>query len=435
MKESKNTKTEKIMNRHSYSSVMASAVVALASLFTACSDDNTEASYFNLETDATTITVPANGISKGKMVPVTLRTNKAWRVIVDNVEQCNWVHLYADEGEGDGMFRVWVDRNPSFDARTATLSFVIDGKEEETKYTLSQEPQVPMVEIANADNGYSELAEGGQTKIVVNHNVDWTASISSVDWAKLDSISADTVYISMQKNEDDDRLLTLTCQGTGEYSSLVSTTTIRQSSPGIYLNDHFDWMQEGKEDYYYNYPEQGIGVWTAEELSHGWTSVNPSPALYGGRGYIKLGKTNVAGDALSPKLSGIIGKANVNVTFKAIGYVSKGGAKDDGVVCVAVVGPGTIVGRELKDMTVGTQTVKAASFDVTVFPNSSKIENGADYNPWTQPEASFSFDIEGATQDTQILFIGGAAWGSNLKGTGQGKNRLLLDDVKVKKNV
>ena len=163
--------------------------------------------------------------------------------------------------------------------------------------------------------------------------------------------------------------------------------------------------------------------------------MNPSPALYGGRGYIKLGKTNVAGDALSPKLSGIIGRANVNVTFKAIGYVSKGGAKDDGVIRVMVVGPGTIVGRDLVDMTVGTTTGKAASFDVTVFPNSSKLENGADYDPWAQPEASFSLNIEGATKDTQILFIGGTAWGSNLKGEGQGKNRLLLDDVKVKKNV
>lgn len=414
---------------------MASSAVALASLFTACSDDDTAASYFSLDTDATSVTVPADGISKGKMVPVTLRTNKTWRVNVDNAEQCSWVHLYADEGEGDGRFRVWVDKNPTFDARTATLSFVIDGKEEETKYTLYQEAQVPMVEIANAANGYSELADGGQTKIVVKHNVDWTASISAVDWAKLDSISADTVYITMEKNEDEDRLLTLTCQGTGEYSSLTSITTIRQSSPGIYLNDHFDWMQEGKEDYYYNYPEQGIGVWTDDEKSHGWTTVNPSPALYGGRGYIKLGKTNVAGDALSPKLSGIIGKANVSVTFKAIGYVSKGGAKDDGVISVAVVGPGTIVGQELKDMTVGTQTVQVASFDVTVFPNSSKVENGPDYNPWAQPEASFSLNIDGATKDTQLLFIGGVAWGSNLKGQGQGKNRLLLDDVKVKKNM
>ena len=423
------------MKRLHLSIVAAGLVLSVASLFTACSDDDNAEAYFHLDTDAITITVPANGISKGNMVPVTVRTNKAWKVNVDDAEQNKWVHIYADEGECDGIFRVWFDKNATFDPRTAYITFNVDGKDEPEKYTVYQEPQVPMVEIANAADGYAELAEGGQTKIVVKHNVDWTASISSVDWAQLDSISGDTVYISMQKNEDDDRQLTLTCQGVGEYSSLVSTTTIRQSSPGIYLNDHFDWLQEGKEDYYYNYPEQSISVWTAEELSHGWTSLNPSPALYGGHGYIKLGKTNVAGDALSPKLSGIIGKANVNLTFKCIGYVSKGGAKDDGVIRVMVVGPGTIVGQDLVNMTVGNQTGKAASFDVTVFPNSSKNENGADFNPWAQPEASFSLNIEGATKDTQILFIGGVAWGSELKGQGQGKNRLLLDDIKVKKNV
>lgn len=423
------------MKRKIFSTMAAVLTLLSASVISACSNDNTDEAYFRLDTDVTHVTVSAKGIGRGSMVPVTVRTNKAWRVSVDNAQENSWLHLYADEGVGDGIFRVWVDKNASFDPRSAQISFTVDGNEEPMKYTVSQEPQVPTVEIANADNGYSELAEGGQTKIVVGHNIEWTATISDVDWAVLDSCSADTVYLTLQKNEDEDRTLTLTCQGVGEYSDVISTTTIRQSSPGIYLNDHFDWMQEGKEDYYYNYPEQGIGVWTAEELSHGWTTVNPSPALYGGRGYIKLGKTNVAGDALSPKLSSIIGKVNVNVTFKAIGYVSKGGAKDDGVIRVMVVGPGTIVGRDLVDMTVGTMTGKAASFDVTVFPNSSKLENGADYDPWAQPEASFSLDIEGATKETQLLFIGGTAWGSNLKGEGQGKNRLLLDDVKVKKNV
>jgi hypothetical protein len=29
------------------------------------------------------------------------------------------------------------------------------------------------------------------------------------------------------------------------------------------------------------------------------------------------------------------------------------------------------------------------------------------------------------------MFVGGTAWGSSLKGKGQGKNRLYIDDVKV----
>lgn len=37
----------------------------------------------------------------------------------------------------------------------------------------------------------------------------------------------------------------------------------------------------------------------------------------------------------------------------------------------------------------------------------------------------------GVTVNTQILFVGGTAWGKDLKGKGQGKNRLLIDDIKV----
>ena len=93
---------------------------------------------------------------------------------------------------------------------------------------------------------------------------------------------------------------------------------------------------------------------------------------------------------------------------------------------------GTIVGQDLVDMTVNEKTYKAATFDITVYPNSSKNENGEDYNPWIQPGATFTFHIKGATKETQLLFVGGVAWNSGLKGKGQGKNRLLLDDVKVK---
>ena len=83
-------------------------------------------------------------------------------------------------------------------------------------------------------------------------------------------------------------------------------------------------------------------------------------------------------------------------------------------------------------MTVNEKTYKAATFDITVYPNSSKNENGEDYNPWIQPGATFTFHIKGATKEPQLLFVGGVAWNSGLKGKGQGKNRLLLDDVKVK---
>ena len=145
------------MNRKIFSTIAASWMLFIASLITACSDDNNEASYFRLDTDITHVTVPAKGISKSSMIPITVRTNKAWHVNVDNAEENNWVHIYANEGVGDGIFRVWVDKNATFDPRTAQISFIVDGNEEEQKYSISQEPQVPAVEIVNAENGYTAL--------------------------------------------------------------------------------------------------------------------------------------------------------------------------------------------------------------------------------------------------------------------------------------
>lgn len=49
----------------------------------------------------------------------------------------------------------------------------------------------------------------------------------------------------------------------------------------------------------------------------------------------------------------------------------------------------------------------------------------------SEPAATFTVHFTGVTVNTQILFVGGTAWGKDLKGKGQGKNRLLIDDIKV----
>lgn len=433
MRQSSNNKQGQMKTTNNWirKSALAMMVAVASACLPSCSDDeSTGERYFNIESETTNVTVPAAGISKSKRVSVVLRSNRHWTATLESQDDAQWLHLFTNEGDDDGIFRYWVDKNTGFERRTANIVFTVDGVQEATKFVITQEADVPTVAIADAENGYKMLATGGTLKVPVKSNVEWTASLGEVSWARIESCGKDTVYLSIDKNDDDTREVVLTCQGQGDYAQCVSTTVITQANAGIYLNERFDWMQEGIEDFYYNYPEQSISKWTEEELSHGWTSTGTS--LYGGLGYIKLGKTNVAGDAISPKLSSIVGTDDVNVSFKCIGYVSKGGAKDDGVMRVMLIGDGEIVGQSLVEMTVDGTTYKAATFDVTVFPNSSKNENGEGYDPWAQAEAEFSFDVKGATANTQLLFVGGVAWGSNLKGQGQGKNRLLMDDVKVK---
>lgn len=405
-------------------------VFLLGSFFVnSCSDDSKDngAPYYTFDGNIETVNVGIDGITKDKMAPVVIRSNRGWTVKTSN-EDGRWLHTFIDEGEDDGIFYYWVDANPSFKGREGHIDIYSNGDKVKT-ITIAQDANVPMLSFVNAEGGYTALPTGGQTKIAVTSNVPWKASIEATDWAKIDSVGKDTVYISLTKNTDDKRSVTITCQGDGEFSNLVSSTILTQSAPGIILNERFDWLQEGKEDYYYNYPEVNFTKWSEGEKAMGWTTLGE--AMYGGRGYTKIGKTNYAGDLVSPALTAIKGSANVNVSFQCIGYMAGNGKKDDGVLSVGLIGPGTIVADNMGKISIGGATYNVAVFEITVFPDSPKSEHGEGYNPWTEPDSKYQFTINGATADTKIVFVGGSKWGRDLKGIGQGKNRLLLDNIKV----
>lgn len=409
---------------------LTTLILAGALLAASCSDsDDLAEGYFGLEGNPTGITVPAAGITKSKRTPLTVRSNGQWTVAPATEDDAKWIHIFVDEGQDDGIFYYWVDANKSFTPRTGNIMFTVNGNPYPNLFSIHQEADVPAITIARADKGYEILPTGGQVKIPVSHNVDFTAALSTASWVKIDSVGTDTVYVSATKNKEEVRKVTLTLTGTGDYAYVTSSTVLSQAAAGVVMNEHFDWMQEGIEDYYYNYPEVRFDKWTAEETAHGWTSLGD--CMYGGRGYLKLGKTNDAGDLLSPKLSAISGTQDIILTFKAIGYVSKGGAKDDAVLRIMLVGGGSVKGESTTSMAVDGQTYEAATRQITIFPNSSLDENGADYAPWAQPEATFTVHFTGVTANTQLLFVGGMAWGTGLKGVGQGKNRLLIDDIKV----
>lgn len=427
--------------------IFAVAVFAVSALsMVACSSDKYDGDpYFYIEDQVSGLTVDAGGITKTDRKVYTIRSNRPWK-IAQSAEN-DWLHIFADEGADDGLFYIWADKNETFDARSANLIFTVNGQEQPVMFRVDQKADVPTVSIENATDGYEILGSGGRLKVPVTNNVDWTASLAQNDWAVIDSVKNDTVYITAQRNTTDDpRSVVLTAAGTGTYSVLTSSTVISQPTFGIIMNEHFDWMQEGttitsETDYgYYQGGELSFASWNSAEKSHGWETItenagSTTPSLYGGHGYLKFGRTNFAGNILSPALSGITGTMDVRVTFKCIGYVSSTGTKDDNIVKVLVYkGGGTLVGETTTFYanTDGTSDAfDALTLNVPVYPNSSKQENGADYNPWKQEGVTLTFDITGATKDTRFMFVSGTAWGSALKGKGQGKNRLYVDDVKV----
>ncbi len=399
------------------------------SLATGCSDDNENKAepYLNFEDSELTVNIGIEGINKNNRKSVLVRSNREWQIVL-SPEDSEWIHIFVDEGKDDGIFYYWVDSNPAFTGRKGVIN-VMSGSEKLNAIEVVQDANVPTIAIINAENGYTALPAKGVVKVPVTGNIEWTSELEQVDWARIESMKNDTIYVAVDKNTGDKRTVTLTVTGSGEFNNLSSTTTITQSAPGIVFYERFDWMQQGKEDFYYNYPEVNFTKWTEAEKSHGWTTMGD--CMYGGRGYIKIGKTNVAGDAVSPKLEALKAATDVVVTFKCIGYMASNGKKDDGVLNIGLIGSGQVEGGNVGTLEIGGTNYRVATFDITVFPDSPSMEHGEGYNPWEESNATHTFRIKGADSTTQIVFVGGAKWGTALKGVGQGKNRLLIDDVKV----
>ena len=397
--------------------------------FPACSDNNTETGepFLKFDTPSTSISVNVDGMTQANRKQVTVRSNRAWKVLYNNPADTTWLHLFINEGVDDGIIHYWVDKNTAFSTREGKFNFV--AKDGSTLNSLSfiQEANQPLVQIVNGDQGFNLLPEAGKLAIAINHNVPFEASLSATTWARIDQQTDDSVYISYDKNRTGDRTVTLTAKGTGEQSNLISTATITQSAPGLVMNEDFTWLSEGEDKPYYEYPEERLSSWSAAEIGHGWTSLNGF--LYGGIGYIKLGKTKMAGDAVSPALTGLTGPTNIQVDFKGVGYTAGNNKHDDAVLKVGIMGPGELV-NDNSTIDINGTIYKCIRFELTSFP---KVVPNSEYNPFAQPDANFTFHIKNATSETHLVFIGGEVWGAALNGVGQSKNRCYIDDVKVMK--
>lgn len=396
--------------------------------FSSCkdNDDNAGDPYLTFDNITGTINVAQAGITKAKRKSVTVRSNSYWQVALANPADSSWLHFFIDEGQDDGIIQYWVDANKTFDPREGKINLSTESGTVLNTLDILQAAAVPAITITNGKAGFTATPEGGELKIGVTSNISWTATLSpAVTWAHITATTADSVFIKLDKNDEDERTVNLVLTGTGAQSNVTASTLITQKDESLIFSDNFDWLQEGEKKAYYDYPEVNYAQWTDAEKAAGWTTFNEAN-VFGGLGYFKLGKTNQFGDLVSPALTKLTKAANVTVSFQAIGYVSKGGTKDAAVIKVAVIGPGEVSGDDMGTIDVDGATYHCVRFVTSVFPNSSKVENGEDYDPWAQEASHFSFNIKGATADTKIMFIGGDVWGA-----AKGKNRVLLDNVMV----
>lgn len=384
-------------------------------------DDPVGDPYLTFENIEGTINVSKAGITQAKRKAVTVRSNSAWKVALENPDDASWLHFFIDEGEDDGLIYYWVDKNTTFDQREGKINLSDNGKVLNS-LDIVQEADVPNITVKDGSNGFTIAPEGSVLKVAVDANISWKASLTpDVEWAHITNVTEDSVFVTIDKNEEDERTVTLALTGEGEYANVNSNTLITQKDESLIYNDDLNWLQEGEDKPTYETPEVKIEKW---EKDMGWTSY--SSWAYGGHGYIKLGKTNYNGDIVSPALTKLKKPTDVKVTFQSMGYVSKTGVKDASIVKVGVIGPGEVNGDEVNSISINGTAYRCVKFVNTVFPNSENNENGEDYDPWAQPGSYHSFTITGATAETKIIFVGGDNWNKV-----KGKNRVYLKSVEV----
>lgn len=366
--------------------------------------------YFKIEGDPSGLEASVDGVTERFVV----RSNRPWKII--SKEDYDWLKVFPDEGDDDGIFRIIVERNIGFQPRSADLVFEVEDLGSASTFRIDQEGNVPFIVIENVEEGANIPSAGGQLKIDIFSNVDWDYTIDDDSWLSAHEKTEHEILLSADRNTGEKRSLILSV-GSPSFPDLLVEVAVTQSSGAVILEENFDWLAYGNAIPYETAGEQRYDLWTPEEKNRGWysTPVESSSGqqlCYARQGFVKLGKTNYGGDIISPKLN-IEGMANVKVTFKAAAYISAGGAVDDKILRVAALGAGA---------------ESVSEFIIDNIPNSRAEDDAGVINDIWDPARAYSFTILGATSETQIQFLGGAF---DLIGVGQGKNRIFLDDIKV----
>ncbi|RXJ49786.1 BACON domain-containing protein [Gelidibacter gilvus] len=406
--------TRNILNSKSLGRLCTTLLVLVALVSVSCSDDDDSgmqgAAYFKIEDNPTGIVTGVKGVSK----TYTVRSNRPWQIVAK--ENVDWVKAFPAEGEDDGIFKFTVKENNTFDTRSVNFAFIVDGKEEPVLFRVDQEANVPFILLPNAEDGIAIASAGGNVDIAIKANVDWNYTVENADWLSEIEVTETKITLLASKNTGEERIAKLIVSAPG-YPDLTKEVSITQSSGNVILEEKFDWLNYGSTIFYTTTGETRMDSWTPDEMARGWNSTVSEEAggqkvVYARTGFLKLGKTGYGGDLISPALSALTEPTNVRVTFKAVPYKTKGGAEDDNILKVNVIGPGV------------------------TSVNSLTIDNWPDYDAdhectaiWLKEESTYEFIITGATAETQLRFLGGDF---NLVGVGKGKNRIFLDDITVK---
>ncbi|MCQ2116343.1 MAG: hypothetical protein MJZ07_09100 [Bacteroidales bacterium] len=170
-----------------------------------------------------------NFTSEAGSKDVTVSANYEWTATTT----ASWLQL---QKAGDKL-TVSAAENTSFDPRSATISFKLEGKEETVKVTQEGKPAAT---IALSPSELNFTSEAGSKDVTVSANYEWTAT-TTASWLQLQK-AGDKLTVSAAENTSANSrsaTISIKCEGKEE------KVTVAQSAPTILNLAKNSWASNG----------------------------------------------------------------------------------------------------------------------------------------------------------------------------------------------
>lgn len=323
-----------------------------------------------------------------------------------------WCTIEIYPGGRNNNLRISTNKNENAEIRTAIISIASDGLPG-IQITVVQNAATPFISVTEKTVVLANIQE---FTLEITANTLFTYELPAWIQPKAGNTPAigkgtyAFVAETLASGERQGNIIVKAANSNIQVNPIsIAVTQTNEVLPLI--DETFDWATSSSTDIFTSTNEVRIDNWPAQGKL--WTSSTSGVYdVWTRKGYLKLCRGNTGANLVSPKLTGIIGTQDVEVTFKACAYISATNVKDKY--------------HELNISVTGGGAPTVTHFSIDNYPDSQAHEHGTGWLWEDDPSAVYTFTITGATSDTQIIFLAGP----NL-GTLDGNSRLGLDDIKV----
>lgn len=358
-------------------------IIFAALLLFSCNKESV--SYIDLPSINETYEFNAKG---GKSLG-TVISNTEFEMISDSP----WCQVIIYKDNAVNNFRIDVEENLFAVTRTAVITITADDCNPRT-IKVKQEAAGPTLSADKTRFEFDQNSAAFTVEITSNLNVE----ISYPSWISMDpeagiAMGTNLYNFYVEATTEEYRSGKIVIDAVDYPDKKVEIEVSQVAATSVLFEDDFSWTESLFADGKYSFVTGAItpDKWPEEAFATGWSSTiytgcgeEGSVQAKAATGFLTLPfYAKRPTDIITPKLTKVSGTRNLTVTFKACTYYNGSAAEGYREIHVSCIGPGTV------------------SQENFTFSNQGTNKNDS----WQEaPEATRSFDIEGATNETQVVF-------------------------------